>query len=217
MVLRFRCKQCDKRLKAGPQFAGARVRCPRCGAMIVVPSAAAPADGGNQDQPPTASAAADASHEEPGTMPSFAFGRRRLESDDELDMTPMVDVTFLLLIFFMITASFNLNKTLQFPPPDPEEKGAQQQPQMLEDFEDSSVIVEIDENNALFVDDEPLADPAQLADVLMKKGRSEQKTEIMITADARALHETVVAVVDAANEVGMQKIRLATTNSGSLD
>ena len=34
---------------------------------------------------------------------------------DELDMTPMVDVTFLLLIFFMVTASFSLQKSLPVP------------------------------------------------------------------------------------------------------
>ena len=33
--------------------------------------------------------------------------------EDELDMTPMVDVTFLLLIFFMVTASFTLQKSLE--------------------------------------------------------------------------------------------------------
>ncbi len=41
--------------------------------------------------------------------------KHRLKSDDGMDLTPMVDVTFLLLIFFMITASFSLQKTLEFP------------------------------------------------------------------------------------------------------
>ncbi len=36
--------------------------------------------------------------------------------EDELDMTPMVDVTFLLLIFFMVTASFTLQKSIKQPP-----------------------------------------------------------------------------------------------------
>ena len=36
-------------------------------------------------------------------------------TDDELDMTPMVDVTFLLLIFFMITAAFALQKSIEIP------------------------------------------------------------------------------------------------------
>jgi len=51
------------------------------------------------------------------------FGSRA-DDEEELDLTPMVDVTFLLLIFFMITASFSIQKTLSVPPPDPEKEGA---------------------------------------------------------------------------------------------
>jgi len=40
---------------------------------------------------------------------------RKKREDGELDMTPMVDVTFLLLIFFMVTASFSLQKSIQMP------------------------------------------------------------------------------------------------------
>ncbi|MBB3208592.1 biopolymer transport protein ExbD [Rhodopirellula rubra] len=40
---------------------------------------------------------------------------RKKRDDGELDMTPMVDVTFLLLIFFMVTASFSLQKSIQMP------------------------------------------------------------------------------------------------------
>ena len=63
--------------------------------------------------------------------------------DEEMDLTPMVDVTFLLLIFFMITASFSIQKTLEVPPPDPEEKGASTS-QKLEDIKEQSVEVHID-------------------------------------------------------------------------
>lgn len=41
--------------------------------------------------------------------------RRPKREDEELDMTPMVDVTFLLLIFFMVTASFSLQKSIEMP------------------------------------------------------------------------------------------------------
>jgi len=139
------------------------------------------------------------------------FPVREFQSDfDELDMTPMVDVTFLLLIFFMITASFNLQKTIQVPPPNPEQEGAAQSIQDLQDLEADSVIVEIDERNAIRVDYEPLSDPALLADTFMDKMRNENKNELVLEADERALHETVIQVIDAANAAGMQKIRLAT-------
>ncbi|MEI8379224.1 MAG: biopolymer transporter ExbD [Planctomycetota bacterium] len=132
----------------------------------------------------------------------------RQRADDEMDLTPMVDVTFQLLIFFMVTASFALQKSIQVPTPDPEKKGATQQLQILEDLEGSSIRVQIDAANVITIDDEPLADPARLADALKDKMRKEQKTEILISAHAAALHRSVISVIDAANHIGMQKIRL---------
>ncbi len=141
------------------------------------------------------------------------FSLWRSEADfGDLDMTPMIDVTFLLLIFFMITASFSLQKTLQIPKPSLDEKGAQQQ-QTLDDFEANSVIVQIDGRNDIKIDYEPLHDVSDLVDTLYDKKRSEQKNEILIEAHADSWQETVVIVIDAANEVGMEKIRLAELSS----
>jgi len=132
----------------------------------------------------------------------------RTRTDDEMDLTPMVDVTFQLLIFFMVTASFALQKSIQVPTPDPDKKGATQQLQILEDLEGSSIRVQIDAANVILIDDEPLTDPARLADALKDKMRKEQKSEILISAHAAALHRSVISVIDAANQIGMQKIRL---------
>lgn len=48
--------------------------------------------------------------------PDTTFGRRRIKSDAELDITPMIDVTFLLLIFFMVTSTMQQDASLQVPP-----------------------------------------------------------------------------------------------------
>jgi len=129
--------------------------------------------------------------------------RNRADSGDELDMTPMIDVTFLLLIFFMITASFSIQKILAVPPPNPEEQGAAMQ-ERITDIEENSVNVDIDSRNVIFIDDEPLNDPTRLAEMLRSKGRP----EILIKAHESSMHDILVKVVDAANEVGMQKIRV---------
>ncbi len=141
--------------------------------------------------------------------------RRRKRVDDEMDLTPMVDVTFQLLIFFMVTASFALQKSIEVPAPDPDKKGAAQQLQILEDLEGSSIRVLIDAANVISIDDEVLADPTRLADLLKDKMRKEQKTEVLITANATALHRSVIAVIDASNSVGMQKIRLVSRQGKS--
>lgn len=65
----------------------------------------------------------------------------------------------------------------------------------------------IDDKNAIFIDDEPLPPSQRLSDAL-KQRFSAQKNELLLTADDAALHDTVVAVIDAANEIGVQKIRM---------
>jgi biopolymer transport protein ExbD len=136
------------------------------------------------------------------------FSNDRGGEEEELDLTPMVDVTFLLLIFFMITASFTIQKTMQVPAPNPDEQGASMSP-VVEDPEDESVRVDIDQRNMITIDDDPLPDIDQLVDFL----RNTKKPEILITAHEDALHETVVKVLDAANEVEMQRIRLGITKN----
>ena len=120
----------------------------------------------------------------------------------------MVDVTFLLLIFFMITASFSMTKAIETPAPDPENKGAQTI-QNLEELEMTSIMVRIDEQDGIFVDEEPVGDPGQLEDIFGDKLRTEQKNELVIQASPKCRHETFVKVFDAATGAGMQKIRLA--------
>ena len=134
--------------------------------------------------------------------------RRHKNLDEEMDLTPMVDVTFQLLIFFMVSASFSLQKSIEIPTPDPDQKGASQQVQTLDDLQGTSIIVKIDATNTIFIDDEPLGDPLRISDTLRDKMRREQKTELLVTADNQSLHRTIIAVIDAANEVGMQKIRM---------
>ena len=47
--------------------------------------------------------------------PDAAFSRKRSEYDAELDITPMIDVTFLLLIFFMVTSTMQPDEALDIP------------------------------------------------------------------------------------------------------
>lgn len=132
-----------------------------------------------------------------------SWGGGRGDDDGEMDLTPMVDVTFLLLVFFMITASFSIQKTLEVPPPNPEESGASQA-QTIKDMEESSILVHIDSRDVISVDDEPLNDPTRLADIM----RSKRMSEVLITAHENSLHDTLTKVIDASNEIGMQKIRV---------
>jgi len=134
--------------------------------------------------------------------------RRHRTLDEEMDLTPMVDVTFQLLIFFMVSASFSVQKSIEIPTPDPEQKGAAHQVQTMEDIQGTSLLVKIDASNSIWIDEELVPDPARLVDTMRDKMRREQKTEILVTAHSQALHRAVISVIDAANEIGVQRIRM---------
>lgn len=75
--------------------------------------------------------------------------RRAKRKEDELDMTPMVDVTFLLLIFFMVTASFSLQKSMSMPRQQSDLPSSA--PQEEPDEEPDMVTVQIDEFGSFLV------------------------------------------------------------------
>lgn len=129
--------------------------------------------------------------------------RRKVE---ELDLTPMVDVTFLLLLFFMLTASYSLQKSIEVPAPDPEK--STQQAQSLEDLRDDYIIITVEADNRILLDDEAVPAP-QLVDRIRASRRETNRNEMIINGDPDSHHEAIVFVMDAANEVGMQRIRLA--------
>src|SRR5688572_20269137 len=59
---------------------------------------------------PGSALAVEAAHV-PGRRPHVSLREKSAPQEAEMDMTPMVDVTFLLLIFFMVTASFTMQKS----------------------------------------------------------------------------------------------------------
>lgn len=126
--------------------------------------------------------------------------------DDTVDMTAMVDVTFLLLIFFMVTASFAAQKVFETSPPEQESEGGGATVSSMEDLEGNSVVLEIDANDQMEIEGQPIAGLYELRETLQAK-MSEDKNELLIQAQYQATHGMVVSVTDVAMDVGMQKVR----------
>ncbi len=126
-------------------------------------------------------------------------------------MTSLVDVTFLLLVFFMITASFTVQKFLQIAAPESDDNAAASAAAVVasDDIVGESVIVAVDEQDRIQVDDAPVASLADLKKLLETKLRDEQKTDVLIEAAYKATHGTVVAVTDVAIQAGIRHVRRA--------
>ena len=142
---------------------------------------------------------------------------KRVGEESEMDMTPMVDCVFQLLIFFMLTASFAVQKSLLIPKPtvDVGPSTADPKDESLE-----SVTVRIDAQNTYFVSGGGLGDEDVEAntrqELIMKLKAARQPTEgrvpnrMMVEAHGDSLHERVVAAIDAGNDVGMEEVGLKT-------
>jgi len=147
----------------------------------------------------------------------------RLNARDggELDMTPMVDVTFLLLIFFMITAAFALQKSIEVPPVDEEAAAAQ----TVDDLEKDSIVIRIDGDNIFWIG-APKWEAEQKViskqDLLVKLREAREDAnkgpaKLLVQANGDSRHEFVVAALDAGSGVGMEEIRLMNYEDGDLD
>lgn len=133
----------------------------------------------------------------------------------------MVDVTFLLLIFFLITASFALQKSLAVPPVDDSQSSAVQ---TLDELNDDSVVVRVDGDNTYFVDCPAWAEgveavskqdmrnlvrAARRGDPPSGEGQAGPPArKLLVQASGDATHEYVVAALDAGSGAKVEEIRL---------
>jgi biopolymer transport protein ExbD len=169
-------------------------------------------------EPPAHVVAPGSETTEPLPEPASAFRKHREVVEAEMDMTPMVDVTFLLLIFFMVTAAFAVQKAKEIPKPEPQEEGAQSRTfQVLEDNPDY-VTVTVDEFGAYRVttvdwDRTAFSTTELLTNLKEARGGSasgQVPKHLLVKAHGSALHERVVIALDAGNDVGMDDVQLQT-------
>jgi biopolymer transport protein ExbD len=124
---------------------------------------------------------------------------------EELDLAPMVDVAFQLVLFFMVTATTVLYKTLEIPKPSKEQAPtAVAQGRSLEDLQDDNVLVEIDSGGAVKIDREPVGGTMEAIVERLRTAREKTARKSMLLSAAYGTkHRDTVLVIDAAHEIGM--------------
>lgn len=128
---------------------------------------------------------------------------RRLE-DPDLNMTPLIDVVFLLLIFFMVSTSFinEASLSVQLPSasstPAPDDGG--------------TVEVTVGADGRYFFGDQELVNSSRrtLQQALVTAAESDTARVVVIRADARAPHQAVVTLMDVAGLAGFERISIVT-------
>ena len=130
-----------------------------------------------------------------------APGRRRAVAAPGLDLTPMVDVVFLLIIFFMVSTTFITLET-GLPVDLPQAQSAQAQPSDL-----PTVTVTRDERVFLAGAEVPIEELAVLVQASLE---ATGLTTVVLRADESVPHGFVVEVMDLNKRAGAQRIAIAT-------
>lgn len=137
------------------------------------------------------------------------FQPRRSEEPD-LNMTSLIDVVLLLLIFFMLSTRFIDEGRLQIRLP---EAGIEPEAASVRDAVEIAVTAE----GGYRVNGRPLINnsPDTLAVAIGRAAEGNRAIPVTIRADARAIHQSVVTAMDVAGRLGYRQINIATLNDGA--
>jgi biopolymer transport protein ExbD len=121
------------------------------------------------------------------------------EKENEINLTPMLDVVFIMLIFFIVTASFVKESGIDVNKPEATKP---------ESVEDANILIAIDENSDIWIDRRQIDPRALRANIERLRAEYPEGT-VVIQADKRSFNNTLVQVMDASRQAGIYKISLA--------
>ncbi len=130
-----------------------------------------------------------------------ASRRRSQEEDAKIDITPMLDVVFIMLIFFIVTATFIKESGAKVIKPDAET--SEKRPK-------ATILLAIDENNKIWLDRKTI-DPRAIKASINRLRAENPQGEVVVQADIESTAETVIKVVDALKDAGIPIPTVATS------
>jgi biopolymer transport protein ExbD len=122
------------------------------------------------------------------------------EEESSIDLTPMLDVVFIMLIFFIVTASFIKEAGLDVNRPDAPVTEAKP--------EDANILVSINANDEIWID-RRLIDPRALRANIERLHAENPKGSVVIMADKKSTNKMLVTVMDSSRMAGVYSISIA--------
>ena len=129
-----------------------------------------------------------------------AFGQE--EEGEEINLTPMLDVVFIMLIFFIVTATFIKEAGIQVDRPDTVTADSQ---------EDAAILIAISAKDEIWIDKQE-RDPRDVRGIIERLHAENPKGSIVIQADENSHNEVLVQVLEAAKAAGVENVALASDN-----
>lgn len=130
--------------------------------------------------------------------------KRQARNEADINLTPMLDVVFLLLIFFMVSTTFTKESHLTIDLPEASAQAGEAQPNNIEILITSTGEYSVNGKKLL---NEKLD---TLKRALEKELAGRTKVPATITADAKTPHEAVVRAMDAAGQIGLVNLSIST-------
>ncbi|MBC8188156.1 MAG: biopolymer transporter ExbD [Proteobacteria bacterium] len=125
--------------------------------------------------------------------------RRRRAEQSEVNMTPMLDVVFIMLIFFIVTASFVKEAGVDVSRP----------PAVTAESKDKgNILIAITENGQIWIDRRQV-DPRSLRASIERLHGENPNGAIVIQADQKSQNHLLIAVMDAAKAAGVNQVAIA--------
>jgi len=126
-----------------------------------------------------------------------------------LNLTPLIDVVFLLLIFFMVSTSFTRETQIALNLPSAEGEKSEAKDKLIE--------ISIDVNGNYFVNGHGLVnnEKGTLLKALNQLQNIDKKLPLIISSDAKTQYQSVITVMDVAGQAGFKNLSLATRKGKS--
>jgi biopolymer transport protein ExbD len=124
--------------------------------------------------------------------------------EPELNLVPLIDVVFTLIIFFVVTTSFTERSALRLQLPQANARSEDQA---------SALVLQIDAEGKYYVGSQPVARPGAgpLRDALQQVLGEDRTRPVVLRADARTPHQAVVTAMDVLGRLGVERLSIATT------
>jgi biopolymer transport protein ExbD len=124
------------------------------------------------------------------------------EEGSEIDLTPMLDVVFIMLIFFIVTASFIKEAGIEVNRPEASTSSKK---------DNVNILVAVSANNEIWIDKRRI-DKRSVRSVIERMHAENPKGAVVVQADNESNTETVAGVIDSARAAGVYDVSLATEN-----
>ena len=132
-------------------------------------------------------------------MRRTAISAAARDEESEINLTPMLDVVFIMLIFFIVTANFIKEPGLEVNRPDAETSTIQ---------ENAAILIAIGANDDIWIDGRRV-DVRQVKANVTKLLADNPQGSVVVQADERATADAIIKVMDQTREAGVYAISLA--------